>query len=1098
MAGMTPAELGEAVSECLAATGGLLSDLVGSQGSRERDTALPSLFRRSAELQQRLQEEDCTVAVLAAIKSGKSTLLNALLGDAVLPSNNVPETARIVRLQHAPARDSPRLSFSLPGGGIARVESAPLVREHLRQLNAAARDASAGSPASSRGGTAPAEEAPLVIEACVAALAAGPATAEGQLHPRLALLDTPGPNEAGQAQLRYKVERLLGGVDAVLYLLDYTKLKSSDEAAMLQRLHELNPQLIRRISRRIFFVVNKMDVAETCEGMGAEETRAYVAALITEQLGLPGFELLPEQVFTISAREALLSRLVLGGRAEGDELDHFRKAAFGRCWRAVTDPQLIRETAEEMLAGSGLPELETGVMSFLGGRAAVLHLVALLDDHERLLAQVHNLTRASAASLRRGVAELQAQAQALRGRLAATLGAFEGVRGEVDELEGLVVDEVRERMGRLRSRLEGHIGEALSPDRPPVAAPRGRWPAVWAKAKGLLGLGGGDAGGADAQERLQMDLCELHSLIYQQVEAEVRDFWGSLEQSTNARQRQLFSAINARIAELSAAVEAEVSLTLCCQLEPVDMRLRTPSAEDFHCSLQELLERGIQRQVTVEEQEATTAVPVFVKRARGPGLCSPAQEWWEPLVEERTGPVRVERVTFSADLEAIRRYFVGIIDSTTQNSVRAVRHYVRAYLAERLEEARRVLQAYADQYTAAMMDSLEVARQGEAERCAALGVAETHSATAATLLDRVWELQRRAEEMLEGWGLELEQEEEGKGEEVCGKESGAATTARSQDSSSSSLLQQLCREEVPASADDSQGPAGGVEEGPLEEERTPAVAGASAVNRGASGSGDEEPPSLASSCFPEDSAAVAQLGGSQPMLSDFGLLDGFFERASSTAEPGVPGIAAAWQPRRQEGGGDEDEAPAHFDADSVCSADDSVASAPGLVAESMCSADSGSAPPPLADSMLDYAPCDELPPLLGDSTHNIAGTACPAGDALEPAGSAGCARNNSINARSSSRAAEAAAAYQAAEAACLAAALLPTRDGECSTAEVPLHDVCGSVEASPEAAEGSTVGSSSSDEDWTVVSAASGDVQEGQPDGEEALVGSEPAKPASA
>ncbi len=32
---------------------------------------------------------------------------------------------------------------------------------------------------------------------------------------------------------------------------------------------------------------------------------------------------------------------------------------------------------------------------------------------------------------------------------------------------------------------------------------------------------------------------------------------------------QLFAAINARIAELSAAVEAEVSLTLHCQLEPV-------------------------------------------------------------------------------------------------------------------------------------------------------------------------------------------------------------------------------------------------------------------------------------------------------------------------------------------------------------------------------------------------------------------------------------------------------------------------------------------------------------------------------------------------
>lgn len=40
---------------------------------------------------------------------------------------------------------------------------------------------------------------------------------------------------------------------------------------------------------------------------------------------------------------------------------------------------------------------------------------------------------------------------------------------------------------------------------------------MWAKAKGLLGLGGGEDGGADAQERLQMTLCELHSLIYQQV-----------------------------------------------------------------------------------------------------------------------------------------------------------------------------------------------------------------------------------------------------------------------------------------------------------------------------------------------------------------------------------------------------------------------------------------------------------------------------------------------------------------------------------------------------------------------------------------------------
>ncbi len=141
--------------------------------------------------------------------AGKSTLLNALLGDKVLPSSNVTETARIVRLQHAPSRTLPLLSYPIPGGGRVQVEGVPLVREHLRQLNAAARNGNAGgspggSPGGSRGGAAAPEEAALVIEAPIAALAAASkaAVGEGQLHPRVALLDTPGPNEAGQAQLR--------------------------------------------------------------------------------------------------------------------------------------------------------------------------------------------------------------------------------------------------------------------------------------------------------------------------------------------------------------------------------------------------------------------------------------------------------------------------------------------------------------------------------------------------------------------------------------------------------------------------------------------------------------------------------------------------------------------------------------------------------------------------------------------------------------------------------------------------------------------------------------------------------------------------------
>jgi hypothetical protein len=39
--------------------------------------------------------------------AGKSTLINAILGNEILPVNNVPETARISRITHSPSADCP-------------------------------------------------------------------------------------------------------------------------------------------------------------------------------------------------------------------------------------------------------------------------------------------------------------------------------------------------------------------------------------------------------------------------------------------------------------------------------------------------------------------------------------------------------------------------------------------------------------------------------------------------------------------------------------------------------------------------------------------------------------------------------------------------------------------------------------------------------------------------------------------------------------------------------------------------------------------------------------------------------------------------------
>ena len=140
------------------------------------------------------------------------------------------------------------------------------------------------------------------------------------------------------------MERLLDSVDAVCYLLDYTKLRTAEEASMFARIKSINPGLVKRLSRRraapswalsphsilpfnvrqctdcidqglsrvcmlcrLFFVVNKVDTIRMSEGLDEDATREYVAELVTAQLSGDGFQLHPEQVRTHTPFATLLS-----------------------------------------------------------------------------------------------------------------------------------------------------------------------------------------------------------------------------------------------------------------------------------------------------------------------------------------------------------------------------------------------------------------------------------------------------------------------------------------------------------------------------------------------------------------------------------------------------------------------------------------------------------------------------------------------------------------------------------------------------------------------------------------------------------------------
>lgn len=106
------------------------------------------------------------------------------------------------------------------------------------------------------------------------------------------------------------------------------------QAALFEQLKSINPQLVRRLSERLHFVVNKADMKHVCEGMDHEATQEYVASLLNSQMSLESFQMEPSQVLLISARDAYLARMVLRGQPmEASDESKFKEIAFGRAWR---------------------------------------------------------------------------------------------------------------------------------------------------------------------------------------------------------------------------------------------------------------------------------------------------------------------------------------------------------------------------------------------------------------------------------------------------------------------------------------------------------------------------------------------------------------------------------------------------------------------------------------------------------------------------------------------------------------------------------------------------------------------------------------------
>ncbi|WP_241379914.1 dynamin family protein [Escherichia coli] len=349
---------------------------------------------------------EMVLAVVGTMKAGKSTTINAIVGQEILPNRNRPMTSVPTLIRHVPGKTEPVLhlehiqpvrnllitlqeKLATPAGqqvaqtlqqtGDTRelldilTDDGWLKNEYhgeeeiftgLASLNDLVRLAAA------MGSEFPFDEYAEVQKLPVIDVEFSHLVGMDECQGTLTLLDTPGPNEAGQPQMEVMMRDQLQKASAVLAVMDYTQMNSKADEEVRKELNAIADVSVGRL----FVLVNKFDEKDR-NGDGADAVCQKVPAMLNSDV-LPA-----SRVYPGSSRQAYLANRALhelrkNGTLPVDEawVDDFVREAFGRMKKdyVCKDSELATEGATDLWEGSLIDQMITEVILSSHSRAAAL------------------------------------------------------------------------------------------------------------------------------------------------------------------------------------------------------------------------------------------------------------------------------------------------------------------------------------------------------------------------------------------------------------------------------------------------------------------------------------------------------------------------------------------------------------------------------------------------------------------------------------------------------------------------------------------------------------------------------------------------------
>ncbi|MBQ2801595.1 MAG: dynamin family protein [Lachnospiraceae bacterium] len=217
------------------------------------------------------------ICVMATMSSGKSTFINAILGEEILPEKNEACTSRALAVINNQYTQETRAYLHKKDGtkGVVEIFNQGIVS----RINA---DENVES---------------VLIEKNILSLS--------NLKKQIVLIDTPGVNNSEDIRHAKRTEDILKRIrkGIIIYLLNVTQLATNDDEILLQMVLD---NLRKKPDVRIIFVLNKIDMLDE-----EKESISNVICVAKQYIKSHGVENI--KIFPISALSAKTFRMKLYG-----------------------------------------------------------------------------------------------------------------------------------------------------------------------------------------------------------------------------------------------------------------------------------------------------------------------------------------------------------------------------------------------------------------------------------------------------------------------------------------------------------------------------------------------------------------------------------------------------------------------------------------------------------------------------------------------------------------------------------------------------------------------------------------------------------------